>query len=74
MGQLEDLRKDISDMDFEERLALIRKIRDERRAFQPSPAKVKKAAVAKTKNMDALADALRGMSPEELEALLGGDE
>jgi len=58
-------------MSYAEQLDLIRNIRKERRSFAPAPAKVKKASAAKANNMAAMVKALSGLSPEELQLLLG---
>lgn len=73
--KLEDLRRDIRSMTFEEQLEKIRQIREERRSFAPaSPAKVKRAAAAKATALTGLMKKLQGLSPEQIQALLGTGE
>jgi hypothetical protein len=67
MGTLASLRKNLLDMSFDEKIALIRRNREERKIQSPEREKVTRAA--RVKNMDKLTKALAGLSPEELAIL-----
>lgn len=73
MDRLARLRKPLEDMTQEEKVDLIRRIRADRRLTKERPKERKAAARTKDKAKTTLAKLLDGMTPEEIEALLGDD-
>lgn len=71
MGRIEDLRKSLSDMTPDEKLARIRQIRTERRIVR-NPSREKQVRKAKTTLLDKVAKQLKGLSQEQIRELLGG--
>lgn len=76
MSRLSRLRKPLSDMTPDEQYDLIRAIRADRRITKERPSIRRKAARSSDKSKTELSKLLAGLSPEEVEALLGdqGDD
>lgn len=76
MDRLARLRKPLEEMTPEEQHDLIRLIRLDRRVTKERPKERKKAARTKDKAKTDMSKLLDGMTPEEIEALLGelGDD
>jgi len=73
-NRLGELRKSLADMDQDEKLALIRRIRADRRLTKERPAAKRAVARSKDKDKTQLGKLLDGLSAEEITALLGGME
>ena len=71
MNRLARLRKPLQDMTSEEAHDLIRRIRADRRITKERPSVRRAAGRKKDKDKTALSKLLEGMTPEEIEALLG---
>lgn len=76
MSRLTRLRKPLSEMTVDEQHDLIRRIRADRRLTKERPSVKRKAARTKDKDKTTLSKLLAGMTPAEIEALLGdpGDD
>ena len=71
MNRLAKLRKPLDEMSSDELHDLVRHIRADRRLTKERPSVKRKAARSKDKDKSKLASLLDGLTPEELEALLG---
>jgi len=74
MNRLDQLRPSILDMDIETLREHVRRIRADRKLTKERPAKKRAAARTTDKNKSAMMKLLDGMTPEEIEALLGTGE
>jgi hypothetical protein len=71
MGRLDELQRSVEEMSYEELLEKVRSIRADRKVSKRAQRTTTKKSRVKKK--ESIKEMLKGMSPEEIKALLGGE-